>query len=115
MSSRSSGCVPSLGACTFRNDVVCVDPWILKDSLTPRIAVVRTSDTSQGVPRAKAPPHVPSLPAGIRVWNPAFDVTPHELITGGIITELGVFAPEELRAALSASILEGQTLDSPQM
>lgn len=41
---------------------------------------------------------------GIGVWNPAFDVTPHDLITGGIITELGVFAPEELRAALSATI-----------
>ncbi|KAB1259620.1 Methylthioribose-1-phosphate isomerase [Camelus dromedarius] len=39
---------------------------------------------------------------GIAIWNPAFDVTPHDLITGGIITELGVFAPEELRAALSA-------------
>nr|AAH09164.1 Mri1 protein [Mus musculus] len=56
----------------------------------------------------------PLSPAGIRVWNPAFDVTPHELITGGIITELGVFAPEELRGALSASVFsEGQTLDSP--
>ncbi|KAK2500572.1 hypothetical protein MC885_020959 [Smutsia gigantea] len=41
---------------------------------------------------------------GIGVWNPAFDVTPHDLITGGIITELGVFAPEELREALSATI-----------
>jgi methylthioribose-1-phosphate isomerase len=41
---------------------------------------------------------------GIGVWNPAFDVTPHELITGGIITELGVFAPKELQAALSATI-----------
>ncbi|EHB14460.1 Methylthioribose-1-phosphate isomerase, partial [Heterocephalus glaber] len=40
---------------------------------------------------------------GIGVWNPAFDITPHDLITGGIITELGVFAPEELRAALSTS------------
>ncbi|XP_040846825.1 methylthioribose-1-phosphate isomerase [Ochotona curzoniae] len=38
---------------------------------------------------------------GIGVWNPAFDVTPHELITGGIITELGVFTPDQLRAALS--------------
>ena len=28
---------------------------------------------------------------GIGCWNPAFDVTPAELITGGIITELGVF------------------------
>uniref|UniRef100_A0A2K6U4F4 S-methyl-5-thioribose-1-phosphate isomerase n=1 Tax=Saimiri boliviensis boliviensis TaxID=39432 RepID=A0A2K6U4F4_SAIBB len=35
---------------------------------------------------------------GIGVWNPAFDVTPHNLITGSIITELEVFAPEELRA-----------------
>ncbi|XP_032533193.1 methylthioribose-1-phosphate isomerase isoform X3 [Chiroxiphia lanceolata] len=36
----------------------------------------------------------------VDVWNPAFDVTPHELITGGIITEWGVFAPQELRQAL---------------
>lgn len=39
-------------------------------------------------------------PHGIDVWNPAFDVTPHELITGGIVTEFGVFRPEELRHAL---------------
>ncbi|NXH19091.1 MTNA isomerase, partial [Bucco capensis] len=39
-------------------------------------------------------------PEGIEVWNPAFDVTPHELITGGIITEWGVFTPEQLRQAL---------------
>ncbi|OXA61238.1 Methylthioribose-1-phosphate isomerase [Folsomia candida] len=32
---------------------------------------------------------------GTRVWNPAFDVTPANLITG-IITEIGVFTPEEL-------------------
>ncbi|KAE8620157.1 hypothetical protein XENTR_v10010122 [Xenopus tropicalis] len=37
---------------------------------------------------------------GIGVWNPAFDVTPHELITG-IITERGVFKPEELRDGLT--------------
>ncbi|XP_043919145.1 methylthioribose-1-phosphate isomerase isoform X2 [Protopterus annectens] len=37
---------------------------------------------------------------GIHVWNPAFDVTPHELITGGIITELGVFSPSELQDAV---------------
>jgi len=29
-------------------------------------------------------------PAGARIWNPAFDVTPHELIAG-IITERGIF------------------------
>ncbi|XP_015282605.1 PREDICTED: methylthioribose-1-phosphate isomerase [Gekko japonicus] len=38
---------------------------------------------------------------GIGVWNPAFDVTPHDLITGGIVTELGVFAAAELQAALT--------------
>lgn len=32
---------------------------------------------------------------GIRCWNPAFDVTPANLITG-IITEKGVFAPNEI-------------------
>jgi methylthioribose-1-phosphate isomerase len=31
-------------------------------------------------------------PEGARVWNPAFDVTPHELIAG-IITERGIFRP----------------------
>ncbi len=31
-------------------------------------------------------------PQGIRCWNPAFDVTPNELLTG-IITEHGVFNP----------------------
>ncbi len=34
-------------------------------------------------------------PAGIEVWNPAFDVTPAELITG-IMTERGVFHPQDL-------------------
>ena len=37
---------------------------------------------------------------GIGVWNPAFDVTPAALITGGIVTEFGVFSPEELRTKL---------------
>lgn len=35
---------------------------------------------------------VPTAPAGIPVYNPAFDVTPHELLTG-IITEKGVIVP----------------------
>ena len=38
--------------------------------------------------------------AGIGIWNPAFDVTPAALITGGIVTEFGVFSPEELRTKL---------------
>ncbi|XP_015706760.1 methylthioribose-1-phosphate isomerase [Coturnix japonica] len=40
-------------------------------------------------------------PHGVDVWNPAFDVTPHEMITGGIVTELGVFRPEELSQRLA--------------
>lgn len=32
---------------------------------------------------------------GIKCWNPSFDVTPAHLITG-IITEKGVFKPEEI-------------------
>jgi methylthioribose-1-phosphate isomerase len=42
-------------------------------------------------------------PAGALVWNPAFDVTPHALISG-IITERGIFRQpysESLRAAFS--------------
>jgi methylthioribose-1-phosphate isomerase len=37
----------------------------------------------------------PVAPAGVSVWNPAFDVTPADLITG-IITERGCFKPAEL-------------------
>jgi methylthioribose-1-phosphate isomerase len=37
----------------------------------------------------------PVAPAGVAVYNPAFDVTPAELITG-IITERGIFKPSQL-------------------
>ncbi|KAA8595146.1 hypothetical protein FQN60_012281 [Etheostoma spectabile] len=47
---------------------------------------------------------IPIAAPGIEVWNPAFDVTPHQLITGGIITELGVFLPSELQAALTGRL-----------
>jgi methylthioribose-1-phosphate isomerase len=40
-------------------------------------------------------------PDGVPVWNPAFDVTPAELITG-IITDRGVFAPSGLAGATAA-------------
>lgn len=36
---------------------------------------------------------------GVQVWNPAFDVTPAELVTA-IITERGVFAPADLAQAM---------------
>jgi methylthioribose-1-phosphate isomerase len=37
----------------------------------------------------------PVAPSGVSVYNPAFDVTPAELVSG-IITERGVFTPQEL-------------------
>ncbi|KAF7995667.1 hypothetical protein HCN44_006774 [Aphidius gifuensis] len=40
--------------------------------------------------------------AGIQCWNPAFDVTPANLITG-IITEVGVYRPEDLIKLQSTS------------
>ena len=36
-----------------------------------------------------------SAPAGVQVWNPAFDVTPAELVTA-IITDRGVFEPADV-------------------
>ncbi len=41
-------------------------------------------------------------PPGAEFYNPAFDVTPASLITG-IITENGVFKPEEIRSQLQAA------------
>ena len=43
-----------------------------------------------------------AAPEGVRVWNPAFDVTPAELVTG-IITDKGVLKPTEVpRSPLTA-------------
>lgn len=39
---------------------------------------------------------------GISCWNPAFDVTPASLIEG-IITEMGVFKPPELKEKFSSN------------
>jgi methylthioribose-1-phosphate isomerase len=36
-----------------------------------------------------------TAPVGVRVWNPAFDMTPAELITA-IITDKGIFKPNEI-------------------
>ncbi|HOX45835.1 MAG TPA: S-methyl-5-thioribose-1-phosphate isomerase [Myxococcota bacterium] len=45
------------------------------------------------------PQGVPFAPAGVRVWNPAFDVTPAELITA-LVTERGVIHGPDLAAGL---------------
>nr|WP_083448345.1 hypothetical protein [Nitrospira moscoviensis] len=48
-------------------------------------------------PNSAARSSHPVAPAGVGVYNPAFDVIPAELITA-IITERGVFKPGELAA-----------------
>ena len=58
----------------------------------------QTADGSGIVIEQRAPEEVSAFagvqtgPAGVPVWNPAFDVTPHQLLTG-IITEKGVLYP----------------------
>ena len=49
------------------------------------------------------------LSLGIGCWNPAFDVTPGDLITGGIITEFGVFSCSELAEKLKQHIEKRST------
>ena len=52
---------------------------------------------------------VRTAPEGVPVWNPAFDVTPHGLITA-IVTEAGVIRPpfaEGIRKAWSARFSDG--------
>lgn len=44
-------------------------------------------------------------PTGVEFYNPAFDVTPAHLISG-IITEHGVFAPQDLEAGLRSLKIE---------
>jgi len=44
-----------------------------------------------------------TAPAGIKVWNPAFDVTPADLITG-IITDKGIFKPNEIGHSEAAGL-----------
>ncbi|MEJ2229693.1 MAG: S-methyl-5-thioribose-1-phosphate isomerase [Nitrospirales bacterium] len=68
---------------------------------------MQTSD-GEGIPiEERSPSEVTCLfgdriiaPQGIDVWNPAFDVTPAALITG-IITERGIFSPQELKGRFS--------------
>ncbi len=53
-----------------------------------------------------------TAPAGVDVWNPAFDVTPHELVTG-IITPVGVirgdYSPAIAHLFERSATMEGET------
>ncbi|HQV12263.1 MAG TPA: S-methyl-5-thioribose-1-phosphate isomerase [Nitrospira sp.] len=50
----------------------------------------------------------PVAPTGVAVYNPAFDVTPADLITG-IITERGIFKPGELAGAFGTEQAANKT------
>ena len=47
-------------------------------------------------------------PDEVGCWNPSFDVTPSDLITGGIITENGVFLPRKLFELCSQAYINKQ-------
>uniref|UniRef100_A0A672UKK2 Methylthioribose-1-phosphate isomerase n=1 Tax=Strigops habroptila TaxID=2489341 RepID=A0A672UKK2_STRHB len=51
--------------------------------------------------------HLQGALPGIDVWNPAFDVTPHDLITGGVVTEWGVVPASDVRRALAERAAAG--------
>jgi len=79
--------------------------------VAPTSTVDLALDDGSTIPIEQRSPHEvsepdghPIAPAGTAAWNPAFDVTPADLITG-IVTERGVLrgTPYDLRAALGAA------------
>nr|CAG4640975.1 EOG090X08IP [Eulimnadia texana] len=65
-----------------------IDFQLLSGDLIPIEERPEKEMTHVGKTRIAAP--------GINCWNPGFDITPAELITGGIITEKGVFPAGKL-------------------
>ena len=68
-------------------------PWSTVDPATPNGAAIPIEERSPDEVMAWRGHR--SAPAGVGVWNPAFDVTPAGLITA-IITDRGVVEPENL-------------------
>lgn len=74
----------------------------------PSSSIDMTLENGQQILIEERPPHELTTVGNTRIaahgigcWNPGFDITPAELITGGIITELGVYQPSQLKEALS--------------
>jgi methylthioribose-1-phosphate isomerase len=59
-------------------------PWSTIDAATPTGADIEIEHRHAD--------ELGDLPTGVRVWNPAFDVTPRELISG-YLTDRGFVAP----------------------
>jgi Predicted translation initiation factor 2B subunit, eIF-2B alpha/beta/delta family len=74
--------------------------WGMQDGLLEIPIEERSADevgSIAGLLQDGTPATVNILPAGSAAANPAFDVTPARLVTG-IITELGVCRPDQLRS-----------------
>lgn len=78
--------------------------WILFNSSKQKISKI-TIVLSKN--KTKCNFSFPNL--GIGVWNPSFDVTSAELITGGIVTEFGIYKPSELKDKLSQALKKAQS------
>lgn len=67
----------------------------------PTSTVDLSIETGAGIPiEQRDPSEVAAFVTdGVEIWNPAFDVTPADLVTG-IVTEAGVFAPADIACAV---------------
>ncbi|XP_064614324.1 LOW QUALITY PROTEIN: methylthioribose-1-phosphate isomerase-like [Liolophura sinensis] len=77
----------------------------------PSASIDRNLDSGDQVKIEERPHHemkehkgIPIAASEIDCWNPVFDVTPHDLITGGIITEVGIFRPADLKAGITRAL-----------
>jgi methylthioribose-1-phosphate isomerase len=76
----------ALAACAAGVPFVVVAPASTLDPATPTGADIRIEERDASELTAFA--GVPTAPAGVRAENPAFDITPHELVTA-FVTEFG--------------------------
>jgi methylthioribose-1-phosphate isomerase len=81
--------------------------------VAPTSTIDRSTATGAGIPIEERDPleissvlGTPVAPEGTPVWNPAFDVTPAELVTA-IVTERGVARPPYERSLLELSDVRG--------
>ena len=88
---------------TFQIAVLCKHFGVPFYVASPLSTLDLTKPDGSSIPIEERPPNemrfvgnVQIAPAEMNCWNPAFDVTPFSLITGGIITENGVVPPNEL-------------------
>lgn len=87
---------------TFNLAVICNHFGIPFYVAAPYTTIDLSLDTGAQIPIEERKPEEVKFfknqkiaPSEVNVWNPAFDITPSDLITG-IITDKGIFKPEEI-------------------